>query len=107
MKKNNISFNGFHSEEAYNRAFDYISFVLKTDEDFRGISCDTIMVSKAKDRALEVFVDENKYVFKNGELVYVDTEDNRIGEKDLVFLRSFILNESHIASLALEEEDYI
>ena len=104
--KNNISFNGFHSEAAYNRAFDYISFVLKNDEDLRGAGCDTFMVSKAKDKALEVFVDENKYVFKNGELVFVDTEKNRIGEKDLVFLRSFILNESHIASLAFEKEDY-
>ena len=104
--KNNISFNGFHSEAAYNKAFDYITFVLKVEEDFQGITCDTLMVSKTNERALEVFVDDNRFVFKNGGLAYLDTEENRIGGKDLVFLRSFILNEGRIAALALEEEDY-
>lgn len=106
MKTNRTTFNGFHSEAAYDRAFDYISFVLKTDEDVMGISCATLMVSKAEDRALEVFVDKNKYVFKNGELAYVNTQGNRIDGNNLAFLRSFILNEGRIAALALEEEDY-
>ena len=99
-------FNGFHSEAAYNKFLGYIKFCTDTDVNLGKAELHTLMVFKNEDKSVSVYINDNRYDFKDGKLRTVYAPSGVVEGSDLVFLNTLVLNDWRIASAAIEEEDY-